>query len=252
MDQHGEATAEVQERIDDLKTRLDTYVCQYERLPYSRAPFTGPALHFHLETMRIRHSHERTDTLLQDDSYFQYLYATLTAWALHRLGRGGPKLADFDSFRAAAVSLFDKVSDLFDVTLLGVGSTQADELAQRIALLVSHSHGLTRTKRSLVVNTKAIHHFLPDLIPPIDGNYVIWFFRDNTYVSASQEADVFQEVFRNYYAIAHCGDNPHTIHDAICRGRAGSGMVTWHSSQAKVLDNAVIAYRISHKQGSRQ
>ena len=66
--------------------------------------FTGPSFYFHQKTVARRLSHSTISSLLGDEGFFDLLYATLTAWGLHRMGPGNTKLRNInvviDSFRA--------------------------------------------------------------------------------------------------------------------------------------------------------
>ena len=46
----------------------------------------------------------------------------------------------------------------------------------------------------IVAGTKALHHLLPDLIPPIDRTYTIRFFHENTLMPKGDE-HAFKEVY---------------------------------------------------------
>ena len=252
MNQHGETTAKAQARIHDLTTHLDTYVRKYEQLSYEQAPFTGPDLHFHLRTLERLRELGSPENVIADDCYFEYLYATLTAWGLHRAGKRGPKLADYDGFRRSAADLFQSLSrsPFVDRTVLSLSSQEAEQAAEELGEAIARHQGIGLTSKTLVVNSKAVHHFLPDLCPPIDRRYVLSFFFGTEGYSrdVQEQRRLFGEVFRAYHDIASYGDNPQIIRNAISRAQTGTGMVTWHSSQTKVLDNAVIAYKLSREQ----
>src|SRR5262245_49146188 len=58
--------------------------------------FTGPSFYFHNKTLARQREHSTISNLLDDHEFFDWLYATLTAWGLHRMGPGNTKLRDID------------------------------------------------------------------------------------------------------------------------------------------------------------
>ena len=67
-------------------TQLCENFGQYLEFFENSDPFVGPSVYFHNKTIAIR---KRCDTVrgtLQCDEFFDFLYATLTAWGMHRMG----------------------------------------------------------------------------------------------------------------------------------------------------------------------
>src|SRR5207302_5410883 len=65
--------------------------------------FTGPSAYFHSKTLALLRQHKSAGDAILDTPFLESLYATLTAWGMHRMGPGGAKLVEFpvlaDSFR---------------------------------------------------------------------------------------------------------------------------------------------------------
>ena len=75
--------------IDEFSKCLDYFE--------SESPFTGPSLEFHQWTIQARRTHATSLLALDDHYFFQMLYATLTAWGMHRMGKNSPtRLTTFD------------------------------------------------------------------------------------------------------------------------------------------------------------
>jgi hypothetical protein len=53
-----------------------------------------------------------------------------------------------------------------------------------------------------VANSKALHHLLPDLVPPIDRNYTLMFFVGCPYIYRRRDADYFKALFPLFREIA--------------------------------------------------
>jgi len=93
------------------------YLKEFERLN----PFTGPSVYFHLRTLD-RLSALGISKSLEDRLFFEYLYATLASWGMHRLGPKGAKLVELSSFVRALQKQRDKILSLKEIKL-----TQLDE-----------------------------------------------------------------------------------------------------------------------------
>jgi hypothetical protein len=79
---HQDRIRRMQERVDLLIEHFDEYVEVFNQ----RNLFTGPSIHFHNKTLEIFRRHNKPSEVLLDDLFFDYLYATLTSWGLHRRG----------------------------------------------------------------------------------------------------------------------------------------------------------------------
>lgn len=89
----------------------------------------------------------------------------------------------------------------------------------------------------LVVNTKAVHHPLPDLVPPMDRTYTFWFLYDfPDVVNHRSEKSVFSEIWPVLVRIARAKADLAPLY-------IGRGM---HTSIPKMIDNAIIGYRHLH------
>ena len=82
-----------------------------------------------------------------------------------------------------------------------------------------------------MTGTKALHHLLPELVPPIDRTYTIRFFHQNTTMPRGDE-DAFREVYPALVEIA---------------ARAGDHLKVnnrspMNTSRTKIIDNAIIGY----------
>ena len=92
-----QATAGLHQRPSSSRvlTRMDTRVGElragfegFVRTFVNSERFTGPSWYFHRKTLRIRAEHHTIASLVDDDTFFESLYATLTAWAYTAWGRG--------------------------------------------------------------------------------------------------------------------------------------------------------------------
>ncbi len=233
-------------RVADLIARFSECLAEFER----REEFPGPSLYFHLRTISRLRSHRDANSVLEDERYFEYLYATLTSWGLHRMGPGNAKLTDFDLFSKSARELFGRVSELFGRSILNVSELfgrsilnlsdrEAHEAATVIGEAIGCQTGLTKSKTVLVANSKAIHHFLPDLVPPVDRAYTLKFFFERVDAPGSA-AETFKTLFPCFVKVA--AEREESIRAAVAKSASLGGPGAWNSGHAKVLDNALIGW----------
>ena len=91
-------------------------------------------------------------------------------------------------------------------------------------------------KTKIVGGSKALHHVLPDLVPPIDRQYTVRFFYHHTNLNRGDRV-VFLEMFPSFYRIAREG--------AVALSQLlGKGWMS--TSITKLIDNAIVGWVIKH------
>jgi len=106
------------------------------------------------------------------------LYATLTAWGMHRMGDAETtktKLTDWERFQASIVATAPALTEFRGCKLLEMSENQYSEAVSRLRACYQ-ALDLSMSGATIVVNSKALYHLLPDFIPPIDRQYTIRFF----------------------------------------------------------------------------
>jgi hypothetical protein len=198
--------------------------------------FTGPSLHFYFKTLGARAKHGNAIEALNDDEFFEGLYATLTAWGMHRMGPGNAKLADLAVIKASFQRQREPISRLEAHDITSMEQTQLHQLTNDLWNVLRELRvGIGQTK--IVANSKALHLLLPALMPPIDREYTIRFFYSHTTLSRGDE-DTFREIYPYFHQIAS------SCRDAIRqRVKAGQGMDT---CATKVIDNAIVGFVRTH------
>lgn len=140
----------------------------YERF----CSFGGPCVYFHEECLRAG-----AEEFLSK-RHIELVYATLTAWGMHRMGdpeRTKTKLADWDLFSGSILAEKDALQQFRGARMLEM--SEANYADQLLALKSTyHRLRLSVSNATVVVNSKALFHLLPDLIPPIDRQYTIRLF----------------------------------------------------------------------------
>ena len=117
---------------------------------------------------------------------------------------------------------------------MAVGPDDVRPLTDAVWALLE-SLAVSTRQSQLVAGTKALHHLLPDLIPPIDRAYTLRCLLGATTITKTGERQ-FRAVFPQLVGIAQARRGP--IEAAVGRG--------FHTGVAKTVDTAVIGYTIVH------
>lgn len=160
---------------------------------------------------------------IESDEFIELLYATLTAWGMHRMGVGNAKLVEFDEFTDGLHRRKEAIAALDGQSLpqlsrgdLKATTSQVWNIVEGLKLSVANVR--------IVANSKALHHLLPELIPPIDRTYAYSFFYDRVMLSIPDD-EAFSEMFMRFHVIATQAS------EAISK-LIGSG---WNTSATKVV-----------------
>lgn len=194
---------------------------------------TGPSLYFYEQTVQKVRRAANLEELRDDELFHSWAYATLTSWGMHRPGRGGAKLTEFDDFTAALANILENVAPLQDLSILDLDRAEADTVADDLKDTIA-APGITASGAPLLANTKAAHFVLPDLVPPMDRVHTGRFFfgpQTGTRMPGSVGAR-FKHMFGALHRLA-------TRNAGYVREVTGSYMCLGH---AKGVDNAIIGY----------
>jgi len=197
----------------------------------SKKLFSGPSWYFHLRTLENRRKHRSAVDALHDPEFCDALYATLTAWGLHRMGPGKAKLLDLPTIRGSFVRNADRIHALESLRLSDFGSMDIDLVTKRVWAVLCDLE-VTKAKAFLVANTKALHYLLPALVPPVDRQYTLNFFFGAASIDGREET-----AFGVMYPLFH----------EIAKSKAGViqrwiRRKGWHTSESKIVDNAIVGY----------
>ncbi len=214
-------------RAQDLAADFVRYLGEFEK----RTLFRGPSAHFHVRAIERRRTHDTLRSAIADTDLLELVYATLASWGMHRMGPTGAKLVDFAVFCDGIRSQIDRLEPLESLVISDLDDPVA--VANTIWEAVSGAH-LSDTATQVVAGTKALHHLLPDLIPPVDREYTIRFCHENKMMNMGDEA-AFKEVYPVLAGIARRRKDHLAVNDRS----------PFNTSGTKVLDNAIIGYVLS-------
>jgi hypothetical protein len=213
-------------RVDKICEDIDYYIRYFNKSDN----FVGPSIYFHHKTIERMKNHNGLDSLLDDDLFFDYLYATLTSWGLHRMGPHNTKLIDIDEFKNSVRKQKNSLTTLWGISIYDLSIDDAPNMARTLWKLFSAIQ-VSIAEAKIVSCSKALHHILPNLMPPIDRQYTYRFFYNRNSLSISEE-DALEEMYLRLYVIAFA--NRKKIDNWI-------GNV-FNTSETKVLDNAIVGF----------
>lgn len=215
-----------------LIRQFPSYTDAFEKAFQEERTFAGPSLCFHFECIR-----QFGDTSVQEklDSFrfYEYLYATLASWGMHRMGDTATKLQNFSEFKSQILSQRDRLAELEGFKIWSLTKPDLDT-AQGLLVLVLDSMVISKSSAHLVANTKVIHHILPNLVPPVDRRYTLAYFGINQMLPSQKRAGpIFARLFPAFVQVS--SQVAPYIH-----GKVDRRMENWHTSFTKVIDNAII------------
>lgn len=211
-----------QERINNLIQNFSHYLNVFS----DRNQFRGPGVYFHNRILNILGETQIAD--LQNQLWFsEYIYAVLVSWGMHRMDRGA-QLKDFPDFHNVITNF---IQNLIPISHLRIAQLNDNEI--RIILNLFQNNSVMHTTPKLVGNSKALHHILPNTIPPIDGKYTIKFF--NLSNRRVIEVNNFEFIIRKYQQIFSAINWDEIDYDG-----------DMDTTRIKLIDNAIIGYKLAH------
>lgn len=195
--------------------------------------YSGPSVYFHTKVIEKYRTTGHYDNLLSDNQYIEYIYATLSSWGMHRMTKN-VLLKEFENFKEVINFNRDGLIELNKYKLETIQSIKDIE----DLLLKVFNNLIVMEKGSKIVGTsKALHHLLPDLVPPIDRRNTINFFYEDPLkkqVSIPKDEDkCFLEILGEYLEITR-------KLNLTFRGYLHKNI--FDTSVPKIIDNAIIGF----------
>ena len=195
--------------------------------------YSGPSIYFHIKAIDKYRSVENYDNLLSDDQYIEYIYATLAAWGMHRMTKN-VLMKEYKNFKNAIELIRDSLVELKEYKLETIQSIE--DIKNPLLMAFSDLNVMERGSK-IVGNSKALHHLLPDLIPPMDRRNTINFFYEDPLkkeVSIPKDEDeCFLEILSEYIYITR--RLKLTFRDFPDKN-------SFDTSVPKIIDNAIIGF----------
>jgi hypothetical protein len=125
-------------RVAELSDGFEHFVATFAE----QNLFTGPSLHFHLKTVSIRAGHATATETLSDPEFFESIYATLTTWGMHRMGRSHAKLAELREIRESFEEQATAIGEIEGLRLRDLSVAEAKNTGAKLWTIMG---GLTPT-----------------------------------------------------------------------------------------------------------
>ena len=213
----------VDERVEALIADFGRYVKAFDR----DRPFTAEKVRLHLATLAAARRHSSVASAAADPGFIELLHQTLEAWGM---SSRGARLAGPTELGARIRASAGRIERLATVRIEELSTAGAAETASEVWALLEKIRA-SRRESNLVASSKALHHLLPGLLPPIDHAYTLRFFGRQT-LQRKDEKRTFLRIYAHFHRIAV--DRKDVIVATIGRGM--------HTSVTKVIDNAIVGY----------
>jgi len=210
-------------KFEHLKTDYHIYLPYLSNL---HEDFGGPSVYFHQQALI-----ECSQNFLSN-RHIEMIYATLSSWGMHRMGKTKTKMVSFDIFKSSVMKM---ASDLEELRFLNL--TQFDyppnDLLQRIQHICFRLQ-VSISNSKIVGNSKALAHIIPNLVPPIDRQYSIRFFAQKlaNFKDTNEEASFYLHILQKCFELVQILKfDPHITIDN-----------RFNSSLPKIFDNLLMIF----------
>jgi hypothetical protein len=209
--------------ISENKEKFEYYIDSFYK---KEKIFSKSSFNYHKRVINYirKHQHEEFFT---NESFQIKVYATLDKWGLNKKGR---KLVDFNIFRNSIKENLTLLHELSGYKLNLINDQNKDRINNNLASLYENLK-VMKTKVKLVGFSKALHHLVPDLVPPMDRKYTLRFFYNTKSINEGEGEKKFLEVFGAFSEI--CMKLDLTERDLK---RGGD------TSIPKLIDNAIVGF----------
>ena len=212
----------VDEQVGELCKNFKDYLAEF-----NRKPLYGDTLCQHKKILSMREELGGVAKSIESDKYLLELRSMLVAWGMDSRGA---VLKEDNEFVKSVRKCRDDIVSLEEKRVAHFDEDSAERLWRIIEKME-----LSQTESQMVTGAKALHHLLPQLLPPIDVTYTGRFFHYHNYNPQSQPEEAFKLMFSYFARIAR----KVYVWQYV-------GMADWATSQSKVIDNAIIGYCNRH------
>jgi len=225
-----ETIRRMEHRVNRLVTDFDDYLAYFHR----EKLLLYDMIVSHRTTMQIFGRYDAAADVLRDEEFFQSLYETLGTWGLNRRGAS---LVDIDEMKRSFIEQEPRIRELQRLQIDTLPSDQVTDVSSGLWQIIDNVRvGEQQTK--IVVGSKALHHVLPNLVPPVDRAHTLKFFDYKQTQLPPVEQRLWGEVYPYFCEIASaCADSIQKRVDEA----PGTGY-DMNTSKTKVIDNAIIGF----------
>lgn len=211
------------DQIEDILSNASTYHDVY----YKSETFSGPSLYFHRKCIESINS-------ANWERYLEYIFATLSAWGMHRMGKGGSKMNEFGTFMESVTSLKKEILQARSFSYKNLSLREWEIIEQ-----IFYNIDVMASKTSLVGNSKVMAHLLPNLIPPIDRRYTLQYLYKNTNIQndMAKEWSKVKCILSEFFYPLACNVS---LEEKLIMWNTSQDKYRWDTSPLKIIDNLII------------
>ena len=216
-----------------VRMRIERFKCFFQTNPHdpvcmiksaSLAKWRLP----HINTIQLRREFALPSQAAADPKFRQSLLGTLQAFGMGK--RGHTVSEDFHCQVKRAARKLDSLSEM---RIECVPDEIIECVTNELWKCISSLELTTAAEARLVFGTKAVHHLIPDLVPPMDRKFICIRFFEKHFSSRAMEKQTFREVFPELIRIAR---------DLAPQLEPFVSASSFNTSIPKTLDNAIIGY----------
>lgn len=184
----------IKTRVAKLTSGFGQYVQTYDQ----RVSFTSNQLAAHRACLALRREAGSVEAAVHDERFVRALRHTLRAW---KVGVRAGRLVAEEDFAAALVAALPRLQALEDLAI--DAADLPDDIGEQLWVLIE-SLGIVENKAKIVTGTKALHHLLPDLVPPMDRAWTGRFFQFHLpeWQHPASQRRIFQLAFAYFVDVA--------------------------------------------------
>ena len=221
---------ETEKEITKRTTQLSDHVLHYLDVFEQVDKFTGPSVYFHHKTIQRLGALGAPSAAVQDQAFLEYLYATLTAWGLHRMGPKGSKLVSFETFATSLRTYASRLDPFCGLRIESLATHDVSSLSESLWGIMEAIE-VSATESKIVAGSKTLHHLLPNLVPPIDRVHTAEFFLWRNRMQYKQR-EMFSDIFPRLVQLAKSIAG--RVNTYLGRG--------FNTSLPKIVDNAIVGF----------
>lgn len=213
----------LKEKATDILINCEKYHESY----YKAETFRGPSLYFHQRALETRYQ-------LGSLAHLEYVYATLSSWGMHRMGKGGSKMKSFDMFRRSIEVLGSRLTEAQTFDFREMKDTKWAILED-----IFRSLNVMASSTSIVGNSKVMHHMLPNIVPPIDREYTLWYLVGNKSIKNDLDSEwtLMKDIISGFFIPVASNRDFELM---ASRWLARRDQYPWDTSLLKIVDNLII------------
>lgn len=219
------------ENIEELTENIERFLGYTNQ----ETNFSGPSEYLY---SRINEFHKKKSltALLDDEIFYDYIYATLASWGMHRMGTRGAKMQEFTLFKESILNCKSELLSLDKLALETLQQNQIEQVKTTLSVIFDKLN-IMQTKSKIVGISKTLHFILPNLIVPIDREYTLWFFGIKNLKDLEYEKEIFIRLFDEFVKISQ----------KLKLDKVEFERNQFQPSAAKLIDNAIIGYKLSKR-----